>query len=128
MSVKMKLTRIGYPLIVLVAGFLANNAAAAASVHIVQQTAPAQASTETFHAGGQLCLDADSTANCWVGCTQSYDNNEPIVSFNATPSIIAPAPSPYRVRLRAEPRRHVMISAPPVVGPSLTILFGNFRI
>lgn len=128
-SVKMKLTRIRHLLIVVVAVLLANNIAAASTARVVQPVMPAHAGTEAFDAGGgQPCVDADSTANCWAYCPQSYKIDEPAVSFNATPSTIAPVPPAYCAGFRPKPRRLVIVSAPPVVGPSLTILFGNFRI
>ena len=128
MLIKMKLTRIRYLLIVFAAIFVASNAVAAGSVDIVEQVAPYYTGTQSFEArGGQPCLDTDGIANCWEYCAQSYQSDEPTVSFNANPSITVPAPSPHRVGFRAEPRRFVIVSAPPVVGPSLTILFGNLR-
>jgi len=130
MSEKMKLTRIRSLLIIfLVAVFLADNAVAAASENIIQQVTPAQTGTQTFDTGdGQPCRDADNAANCWAYCAQSYQAAEPTASVNATPSLVIPAPSSYRVRWQTKPTQLAVVTAPPVVGPTLTILFGNFRI
>ncbi|HEX9661754.1 MAG TPA: hypothetical protein VGB27_05670 [Candidatus Binatia bacterium] len=125
----MKLARIRYLLIVFAAIFLANNAVAAARACVLEPATQAHGAIQTPDTGGdaRLCLDADGTANCLAHYTQSYKNDEPQFSFDAPPFVVAPAPSPHRAWFRAEPRLLVIASAPPVVGPSLTILFGNFR-
>ncbi|OGI67706.1 MAG: hypothetical protein A2W18_09640 [Candidatus Muproteobacteria bacterium RBG_16_60_9] len=125
----MKLARIRYLLIVFAAIFLANNAVAAARACMVELATQAHSAIQTLDTSGDAhrCLDADRTANCLAHCTQSYKNDERKFSFDAPPFVIAPAPSPHRAWFRAEPRLLVIASAPPVVGPSLTILFGNFR-
>ena len=125
----MKLSRIRHLLIFFAAIFLANNAAAAARACMVELAAQEHTAIQVLDTGGDkhFCPEADSAANCLTHCAQSYKNDEQKVSFDAPALAIAPPLSPHRVWFLAE-SRPLVIAAPPVVGPPLTILFGNLRI
>jgi len=126
----MKPARIRYLLIIFAAMFLANNAAASARACMVQLAAQEHTAIRIFDTSSDkhLCPEADSAANCLVHCTQSYKSDQQRVSFDAPAVAVAPPLSLHRAWIPIEPRRLVIAWAPPVVGPPLTILFGNLRI
>ena len=118
-------------LVFFAAMFLANNAVAFARACMVHLDAQEHTAIRVLESGGDehVCPEADSAANCLVHCTQSYKSDERQLSFDApAAAAVAPPLSLHRVWIPVEPRRLVIASAPPVVGPSLTILFGNLRI
>lgn len=111
--------------------FLVNNAAAAARACMVQLAADEHAAIRILDTGGNenLCPEADNAAtNCPAHCTQSYKSDVQNLSFDAPAIAFAPPLCLHRAWVPIEPRRLVIASAPPVVGPPLTILFGNLRI
>ena len=126
----MKPSRIRYLLIFFAAIFLANNAAAAARACMVKLAAQEHTAIQVLDTSGDkhFCPEADSAANCLAHCAQSYKNDEQKVSFDAPALAIAPPLSPRRVWFLVESRLTVIALAPPVIGPPLTILFGNLRI
>lgn len=125
----MKLARIRYLVVFFAAMFLANNAVASSRACMVQMAAQEHTAIQALDASGDenLCPEADSAANCPTHCTQSYKSDQQNLSFDVHAIAIAPALWLHRVGLPVEPRRLVIASAPPVVGPPLTILFRNLR-
>ena len=126
----MRLGRIRYLIVFFAVMFLANNAAAAARACMVALAAEEHTAIQVLDSGGDehLCPEADSAANCLAHCTQSYKSDQQNVSFDVPAIVFAPPLSLHRAWVPIEPRRLVTASAQPVVGPPLTILFGNLRI
>ncbi len=126
----MKPARIRYLLVIFAAMFLANNAVASARACMVQLAAQEHTAIRSLDtsADEHLCPEADSAANCLAHCTQSYKSDEQRYSFDAPAVAVAPPLLLHRAWFPIEPRRLAIASAPTVVGPSLTILFGNLRI
>jgi len=126
----MKPARIRYLLFIFAAMFLANNAVASARACMVQLAAQEHTAIQVLDSGGDehLCPEADSAANCLAHCTQSYKSDQQRYSFDAPAVAVAPPLSLHRAWFPIKPRRLVIAPAPPVVGPPLTILFGNLRI
>jgi len=110
--------------------FLANNAVAATRACMVQLAAQEHTAIRSLDTSGdeQLCPEADSAANCLAHCTQSYKSDQQNLSFDASAIVFALPVSLHRAWVPIGPRRLVIASAPPVVGPPLTLLFGNLRI
>ena len=120
-----------YLLVFFAAVFLANNAVASARACMVQLAADEHTAIRILDSSGNenLCPEADNTAaNCLTHCTQSYKSDQQNFSFDVPAVVFAPPLSVHRAWVPIEPRRLVIASAPPVVGPPLTILFGNLRI
>ena len=113
----------------LAAMFFASNAAAAVRACIadvgtqehVAISAPAAAGAET------PCPPTDDAGPCLTHYAQSYQGDEQKFWANFPPVVLAPVFGVIHVAYQAKPRLLVMASAPPIVGPPLTILFGNFR-
>src|SRR3990172_65191 len=127
----MRLGRMRYLLVFFAAMFLANNAVASARACMVQLAADEHTAIRILDSSDNenLCPEADnSAANCLAHCTQSYKSDQQNLFFDATAIVFAPPLSLHRAWIPIEPRPLVIASAPPVVGPSLTILFGNLRI
>jgi hypothetical protein len=126
----MRPARIRYLIVFFAAMFLANTAVASARACMVQLAAQEHTSIRSLDSSGDehLCPEADSAANCLTHCTQSYKSDQQNLSFDAPAIAFAPPPLVHRAWVPIEPRRLVLASAPPVVGPPLTILFGNLRI
>ena len=124
----MRPDRIRYLLVFFVAMFLANNAVASVRTCMVQMAAQEHAALQVLESSGDenLCPEADSATNCLTHCTQSYKSDEQRYFFDAP--AVAVAPPLHRVWFPLGPRPLVFPLAPPVVGPPLTILFGNLRI
>ncbi|MGB5081266.1 MAG: hypothetical protein WBO23_11045 [Burkholderiales bacterium] len=129
---EMKPTRIRYPLIFFAAMFLANGAVAAARACIVGPAAQEHTAIQVLATGGDedLCPEADSAAKCLAHFTQIYDiYDSELQNLSSNAPAVAVAPFLlHRVWFPVGARRLVIASAPPVVGPPLTILFRNFRI
>ena len=118
-----------YLVVFFAAMFLANNAVAGARACMVALAAEEHTAIQALDSGGEhLCPEADSAANCLTHCTQSYKSDQQNLSFDAPAIAVAPPFSLHRAWVPIEPRRLVIASAPPIVGPPLTILFGNLRI
>ena len=119
-----------YLLVFFAAMFLANNAAAVARACVVQLAAQGHAAILILDssADGHLCPEAEGAANYLAHCAQSYKGEEQKSFFDAPAIAITPPLSPHRVWFTGGPRPLVIAPAPPVVGPPLTILFGNLRI
>lgn len=113
----------------MMAMFFANNAAAAIRACIadlagqehVAMSMPAVAGNE------DLCPPSDAAGPCIKHYAQSHQSDEQ--KLWAGFSSVAPAPvlAVLRVSFQAKPKLVVLASAPPIVGPSLTILYRNFR-
>jgi hypothetical protein len=74
-----------------------------------------------------LCPNAESAANCLGHCIQSDTSDEQSLPLNVPAVAVAPLLALHRVWLPVGLRPLVIASAPPIVGPRLTILFHNFR-
>jgi hypothetical protein len=109
--------------------FVMNNALAAARACMVELAAPEHTAIRVLNSSGDehLCPEADSAADCLTHCTQSYKGEQQRLSFDAPTIAVAPPLSLHRAWYPVAPRRLVMASAPPVIGPPLTILFRNLR-
>lgn len=125
----MKPARLRYLLILFAVMFLGNGAAAGVRGCMVNLAAQEHAEMQIPGTSGdeQLCPEADSAANRAAHCMQSYKNADQKVSFDAPTFSIARPILPHRASAPARPAPVVMASAPPAVGPPLTILFGNRR-
>jgi len=126
----MKPARIRYLLVLFMAMFLANNAVAAVRACMVQMAAQSHTAVQVLDAGGGdgLCPESNQATNCLPHCAESYKSDEQKSSFDAHALAIAPPLAQQLFEVPFETRRIVLVSAPPVVGPPLTILFGNLRI
>jgi len=126
----MRSGRIRYLLAFFAAMFVANNAVASARACMVQMAAQEHTAIQVLYSGGDehLCPEADSAANCLAHCTQSYKSDQQNLSFDAPAIVFASPLSLHRAGFPVRPRSLDLAVAPPVVGPPLTILFGNLRI
>ena len=122
--------RIRYLIVFFAAMFLANNAVASARACTVGPAAQEHTAIQVLDSSGDghLCPDAGSADDSVAHCTQSYKSDQQNFSFDVPAVVFAPPLSVHRAWVPIEPRRLVIASAPPVVGPPLTILFGNLRI
>ena len=130
-AAEMRPRRIRYLLVFFAAMFLVNNAVASARACMVTLAAEEHTAIRVLDTGSgeNLCPEADdAAANCLAHCTQSYKSDQQNFSFDVPAVVSAPPLSLYRAWIPIEPRRLVIASAQPVVGPPLTILFGNLRI
>ena len=109
--------------------FFANNVAAAVRDCVadvktdehVAVSAPAAAGTES------LCPPSDDAGPCLTHYAKSYQSGEQQFWAEFTKVAIAPVLGVLHIAYQAKPTLLVVASAPPIVGPPLTILFGNFR-
>ena len=126
----MKLRRLRYLVAFFAAMFLANNAVAGGRACMVALAVEEHPAIRVLDSGGDehLCPEADSAANCLAHCTQSYKSDQQNSSFDAPAIVFAPPLSLHRAWFPVRLTPLVLAVAPPVVGPPLTILFGNLRI
>jgi len=107
---------------------VANNATAA-----VRACAVDLASEQHFaiQAHGDLdkhvCPEADDASRCLPHCTQSAKSDDQNLPTDAPTLFVAPVQYLLPVSFRPESAAPVLVSAPPVVGPPLTILFRKLR-
>ena len=122
--------RIRYSIVFFAAMFLANNAVASARACTVGLAAQEHTAIQVLDSSGDghLCPDAGSADDSIAHCTQSYKSDVQNLSFDTPAPAVAPPLLLHRVGGPVGPRRPVIASAPPIVGPPLTILFGNLRI
>jgi len=73
------------------------------------------------------CPEADVATQCLPHCTQSAKSDDQNLPADAPTLFVAPVQDVLLVSFRPEPAAPVVVSAPPVVGPSLTILFRKLR-
>lgn len=118
-----------YLTLFLAAMFFANNVPAAVRACVADSKSHEHiAVSAPADAGGEaLCPPSDDAGACLTHFAQSYQNDEQKFWADFPPVGPAPVLSLLHVAFRAKPKPLVMASAPPIVGPPLTILFGNFR-
>ena len=118
-----------YLTFLLAAMFFASNAIAAARAYVVQPTGQEHAAMRALDAegDGNPCQQSNNAARCLTHCTQIYKNHEQQFSAEVPPLVLAPAPAVFHAPLQPTPKLVVLALAPHIVGPPLTILFGNFR-
>lgn len=110
--------------------FLANGAAAAARACTVNLAGQEHAALKARDAGGDehLCPESDTATRCLTHCTQGYKSTEQkLVADIPAPVLFAPPFTALHVAFRPAQVPLVVATAPPVVGPPLTILFRNLR-
>ena len=109
--------------------FIASNAAAAARACVVNLAGQEHVAVRALNAEGDqhLCPQSDDASGCLTHCTQSYKSDQQQFSPDVPVFLSAPARAVFQAPIQAQPRLVVVALAPPIVGPPLTILFGNFR-
>ncbi len=117
--------------VVLVAAmFLANGAAAAARACTLNLAGQEHAPLQARDAGGDelLCPEADTATRCLEHCTQGYKSTEQKLAADIpAPVLFAPPFTVIHAAFRPAQVPLVVATAPPIVGPPLTILFRNLR-
>ena len=125
----MKQTRIRFLTFAFAAVFLANGAMAAALACMVDLALHEHTATRVHDCGGDAptCAKAETSAHYLVDGNRSHKADEKAVSFDP-PAVAIESPLWLRrALLPIPPSLPVIASAPPVVGPPPTILFGNIR-
>jgi hypothetical protein len=109
--------------------FLASNAAAAVRACTVDLAGQGHVAVRALEAEGDEhpCPQSDQASRCLSHCTQSYSSDARQFPADAPFLVFAPAPALFHASIQAKPKLVVVALAPPIVGPPLTILFGNFR-
>ncbi len=124
----MRFRRMRYLTFFLAAMFFASNAIGAVRAYVVQPTGQEHAAVRALDAEGDThpCQQSDDAARCLTHCTQIYTNHEQQFWPRFRPLVFT--------RTRRFPRSDPADAeagcsalAPHIVGPPLTILFGNFR-
>ncbi len=118
-----------YLTLFLAAMFFTSNAVAAARACMADLAGPEHVAVRALDAEGDehLCPQSDDAGRCLTHCTQSYKSDEQRFSADAHVIAVAPFLVALHVSFQARPKLVVVASAPPIVGPALTILFRNFR-
>jgi hypothetical protein len=113
----------------LAAMFFASNAVATVRACVADLAEQGHMAVRALDAEGDehLCPQSDDAARCLTHCTQSYKNGEQTFSADVHVVALAPFLAILHVSFQAKPKLVVVASAPPIVGPPLTILFRNFR-
>ena len=118
-----------YLALFLAAMFFANNVAAAIRACIADAAMQehAAAMVDAAAASHPLCPQQDESGPCLTHYAESYQGDEQ-KAWAGFPGV-APVPvvAALPAIVHAKPKDRFYASAPPVVGPPLTILFGNFR-
>ena len=74
-----------------------------------------------------VCPEAEDASRCLPHCTQSAKSDNQNLPTDAPTLFVAPVQNVWQVSFRPEFAAPVLVSAPPVVGRPLTILFHKFR-
>jgi len=113
----------------LAAMFFASHAAAVVRACIADLAAQEHIAVRELGAEGyeHQCPQSDDADRCLTHCTQSYKNDEQKFSVDVPAFAFAPFLTVLHASFQAKPKAVVVASAPPIVGPPLTILFRNFR-
>jgi hypothetical protein len=126
---KVRFRRTRYLTLFFAAMFFANNVAAAVRACVVDLAAQQHVAISALAAAADesLCPPSDDAGPCLTHYAQSRQNDEQkfLASFPA--AAFVPVLAVLQVPFPAKPKPVVVASAPPIVGPSLTILFGNYR-
>ncbi|MGP1676864.1 MAG: hypothetical protein ACTS6J_06855 [Burkholderiales bacterium] len=118
-----------YLTLFLAAMFFANNAAAAIRACVVDLAGHEHlvASVPAVAGNEDLCPPSDDAGPCLKHYAQSYQSDEQKLWADFPRVAPAPVVAVLHVPFQAKPKLVLLASAPPIVGPPLTILFGNFR-
>lgn len=125
----MRFRRMRYLALFLAAMLFANNAAAAIRACIADLAGQEHLALHTLAATGNddLCPQSDDAGPCLKHYAQSYQDDEQLFWADFRQAAPAPVVAVLRVSFPAKPKLIVLASAAPIVGPSLTILYRNFR-
>lgn len=125
----MRLRRIRWFLVLCAAMLVANNAMAAVracslgltgSEHLAIHPREAQADRH-------VCPDSGDENQCLAHCTQSAKTTEPNLSSDVPTPVVPSMPTGLVVSVRPATAASVVLYAPRLVGPRLTILFRKLR-
>ncbi|MGE5338244.1 MAG: hypothetical protein ACM3PU_10465 [Gemmatimonadota bacterium] len=127
---KMRIQRLRYLLILVLALFTLNGVAGVARACALNQAAQPHTVNHSSAAGGDShpCPDNLGSQSCFAHGVQDTKSADQKATSDLPPLVTAP---PFRIiRISVPPERAVrrVILARPDFGPSLTILFGNLRI
>lgn len=129
-GIEVRFMRMRYLSLFLATMLFASNAAAALRACVANLAPPSHAvACVTVGEGGeQACAQPGDADACLNRCIRNHQSDEQTVAAGAP--VFAPVPGfavrniPLPTRLR---RELVVVEARPIVGPPLTILFGNLR-
>lgn len=125
---EVKFRRMRYLTFFMVAMFFASNAAAAIGACIVNMTGQEHTAVGALVVANEdLCPESDGTSLCTAHYAQSHQNEAQEYWVDFTPVASVPVLAVVRVPFQGKPRLLAAASMPPIVGPSLTILYQNFR-
>jgi hypothetical protein len=122
-----------YLTLFLAAMFFASNAAAAIGACIADLAGQEQMAGHGLvahvgePAGKPLCPPTEDAGPCLTHYAQSYQSDEQKLWADVPAAALVPEITVLQGIFQAPPKLVVLASAPPIVGPSLTILFRNFR-
>lgn len=113
----------------LLALFLANNAAAAVRACLADPAVPNHAALHVrgAHAGDPTCPQSDESGPCLKHYVQRHQLDEQKTWASVPNTVLVPALDFPQFSTPATPKLVVLSSTPPVVAPPLTILYRNFR-
>lgn len=129
----MRFRRMRYLTLFLAAMFFASNAAAAIGACIAefsgqdQMAGHAPAASAGEPAGKPLCPQSDDVGPCLTHHAQSYQSDQEKIWADIPAAAIVPERTVVHLPFQVPPKLVVLATASPIVGPSLTILFRNFR-
>ena len=109
--------------------FFANNAAAGVLACVAGLAGQGRLAVHAVDgmAGAPACPESDESGPCLVHYAQSHQFDEQNTWAGVATTLFIPARNLPRLAVPAQPKPIVLASAPPLVGPPLTILYGNFR-
>lgn len=113
-----------YVAMFLAAMLFANNAVAAVRACVAM---PQHNGAATAAGMDPACPQSDRTGPCLKHYAQNYQSDETRLWVAFPPLAFAPVNAVAQVSFQSPPQRLVLASASPIVGPPLTILFGNLR-
>ena len=122
-----------YLTLIMAAMFFASNAVAAIGACIAelagheQMAGHALAAKAGESARKSLCPQSDDAGACFTHYAQSYPGDEQKLWADVPAAALIPAHKLVHLEFQAPAKLVVLAAAPPIVGPSLTILFRNFR-
>jgi len=117
----------------LAAMLFASNAAAAIGACIAELSGQGQMAGHALAAGAgepagkPLCPQSDDAGPCLTHYAQSYQSEQQKIWADVPAAAIVPERVVVHAPFQLPPKLAVLASAPPIAGPSLTILFRNFR-
>ena len=113
----------------LAAMFIASNAAAAVRACVADLAGQGHTAVRVLAAAGEeeLCPQFGDAGPCPLHYAQGHQNYEQEFWADFTPAAPAPVLALLKGSFQAQPKLLVAASAPSIIGPSLTILYRNFR-